>query len=408
MQDLTDALREGTGRALGKRDVALVQEYPRSKAGWSTEHVAGLRLLTFRHHDMWRGTGLAYNPTVWGVVSKGNTLRGVWVHLRHLESSESVWFSTAHFSPGVPQGEYEAEAQDHMQGCPRRAKVIVFQGDLNSGYRWWEDRERVEATGRDGKGELFSRYAMEKGLDFVPFVRAQWNTPTSRPRQAGRTGTQIDYVLCKGLRREPCQIHVDSCYCIGSDHECLSVEFVLKTRRAHRRTDTRPRVWTGGLPSVDGLSQGLVEQYARENTKPKPGLGYRDPREVREAFQKARVSKSNVVWKRALKMRRQARQVWEADRLKRASEADWTALRACRPTKHAGWDAGFSQAQQGDPHDACIGIWRRFTKGETRSRNNTSMAGRLPLLPGRSSVSPLLRLRPIKQREPTLRPVSCW
>ena len=66
VQDLTAALREGTGRALGKRDVALVQEYPRSKAGWSTEHVAGLRLLTFRRHDMWRGTGLAYNPTVWG------------------------------------------------------------------------------------------------------------------------------------------------------------------------------------------------------------------------------------------------------------------------------------------------------------------------------------------------------
>ena len=138
---------------------------------------------------------MAFDAEVWNVVSKKSTKRGVWIHLRHLGSVESVWFSSAHFCPGVTQGQYEQQVEDHFRSMPRVAKMVIFQGDLNSSFRWHRVDERVDAIGKDGKSDIFARYATEAGLDFVPFGPSQWNTPTSRPRQAHRIGTQIDYML---------------------------------------------------------------------------------------------------------------------------------------------------------------------------------------------------------------------
>ncbi|CAE7625517.1 Zdhhc3, partial [Symbiodinium sp. CCMP2456] len=349
--EVPKALRDCTDGGLEKGDLIVLQEFPRSKAGWSSVTISGFKVVTYRDKDMWRGIGVAFDATVWNVISRRSTGRGVWVHLRHLSSGQSIWVSSAHFSPGVTQGEYEGEVEEHFKHKPARSPTVIFQADLNSSFRWVREGERVEATGRDGKADILARYAVAAGLDFVPPSRAQWDTPTSRPRQEGRTGKQIDYLLCCGIRRGQSTIHVDSCYRTGSDHESLSAIFTLRMPRVIERSNTRPRVWTGFRGVITDMDQQIVEKMARECTKPRPGSGYRDPDEVKQAFKRAKVSKTGEAWKKALNMRKGARKVWEADRLKRASEGDWQARRSCRPKRNAGWDDAFAEAQQGDPHE---------------------------------------------------------
>ncbi|CAE7941965.1 ZDHHC3, partial [Symbiodinium sp. KB8] len=337
-EDLPKAVREATDCDFCKKDILLVQECPRDKEGWCFDFQNGFRLVTYRQASMWRGMGILFHPKVWAVISKRFSPRGVWLHLRHLESQETTWFSTAHFSPGVTQEAYEAEVEGHFKLRPKQAKATVFQGDLNSGFRWYRDGERVEAAPREGKADIFVRYATEAGLDFVPLEGSQWDTPTSRPRQQGRRGTQIDYMMCSGIRRGFCSVHVDSHMRLGTDHECVSASLTLKTPRVVQRTTTGPRVWTGYKGTITDMNQGILEGLARQCTRPRRGESYKDPHAVKQALRQARLLKTGAAWKRALQLRKQARREWESGRLARASEGDWQMLKSCRPKKSAGWD----------------------------------------------------------------------
>ena len=271
ISDLPKAVCEATGSAFSRKDILLVQECPRAKTGWSSENLQGYRLLSHRPEGVWRGTGIVFHTSTWNMVSRKSSPRGIWVHLRHLASQESLWLSSVHFSPGVTQEIYEAEVEGHFRARPKGAKAIVLQGDLNSGFRWWSERERVEVSARDGKADIFHRYAAEAGLDFVPFRPVQWETPTSRPRQQGRLGTQIDYMLCAGIRRESCEVHEDSYLRVGSDHECLSATFTMKTPRVLQRYNSGPREWTGGVRVIHDMNQGILEGLAHKCTRPKRG-----------------------------------------------------------------------------------------------------------------------------------------
>ena len=235
---------------------------------------------------------------------------------------------------------------------PGIAELLCFRVTSICSFRWWRDRERVEATGVDGKAEIFAKYISEVGLDFVPLEESQWRVPTSRPRQTGRVGTQIDYMLCLGLRRGASEIYTDSFEAIGSDHECISAVFTLTTPRVFPRRNTGPREWIGYDGVITHMDQRVVEKLAKRCTRPRRSAAYRDPPEVKQALRQAKVSKTGVAWKHALSLRRKARKVWEANRLQQASTGDWAALRACRPKKNAGWDIAFAAAQQGDPHEA--------------------------------------------------------
>ena len=80
VSDLPKAIQDGTDRCLRKRDVVLVQEYPRVKEGWHTELLGGFQAVTFRRKGTWRGTGVVFDTSVWSVISRRYTGRGVWIH----------------------------------------------------------------------------------------------------------------------------------------------------------------------------------------------------------------------------------------------------------------------------------------------------------------------------------------
>ena len=66
---------------------------------------------------------------------------------------------------------------------------------------------------------------------------------------------------------------------------------------------------------MDHLDQHMLERLAVNHTKQKPSLAYRDPAHVKELLRKAKLSKTREA---ALASRRQARRLWEGQRLQRA------------------------------------------------------------------------------------------
>ncbi|CAE7579342.1 RTase [Symbiodinium sp. CCMP2592] len=364
VEDLPRAVKENVGAGVELR-VGLVQELPRRQAGWSSTTLEGLRLLQHRHPNQWRGVGILFQPSIWGVISRKTSRRGIWVLLRHLESGQEIWFGTLHLQPGLPQAEYHADAADYFSCLPSHAKQVVFQGDVNAPLAWASSEVGDVACGLDGKAILLLDVLFQKGLLTVPPSSEQQHLPTSRPRQVGREGSRIDLFASRGLLQQGLTIFEDSCFSLGTDHELQEGCFSIKGQRIYRRPQTRARVWTGGIDSVEGLNQATLQQLAKTCTKPKPGNSFRDSHDTKLAFRRARVSKSKEAWKAALMSRRADRKKWEADRLFRASQCDWSRFKELRAEgQGTAWDEGFADSQAGDPHMVVESFLSNLYKGE--------------------------------------------
>ena len=248
--------------------------------------------------------------------------------------------------------QHEGEVQDHFGGLPRDAERVVYQGDINTGFTWTRDRDDITAVPREGKGTTFHQVVAEKGLEMGVPSEEQLQTPTSRPRQEGKQGQCIDVMCYRGLRLRQWHIHTDSYMKLGTDHELCHAECVVAEKQRYPRHESAPRQWVGGVAQIDYLDQSKVEELAQQCTKPAPGKGYRDPKEVRQAFKQAKISGTPQAWKQALKQRKEARRKWEQARLLRASQGDWGHFKALKPKRQQGWDVGFAEAQVGDPHQA--------------------------------------------------------
>ncbi|CAE7637766.1 NLRC3 [Symbiodinium microadriaticum] len=250
----------------------------------------------------------------------------------------------------VPSGEGQEEVHAHFAQLPDSANRVIYQGDVNTGFGWVDEHEGMTAVPKEGKGGILHKVITERELAFGVPEPAQINTPTSRPRQEGRQGQCIDVMCYKGIRCRGWGIHEDSYMKVGTDHELCFSQFALQERRQHRRHETRPRTWVGGVAQIDRMDQEYIEQLAAQCTKPQPSQGYKDTPEIKQAFKAAKLSGTAAKWKQALKMRKQARRLWEQERLVRASQGDWQSFKALKPRKQVGWDLGFAEAQQGEPH----------------------------------------------------------
>ena len=89
MPDLPRTVADASGRRVEKDDILLVQEYPRAKAGWTVDRVAGFQCVTHRAADMWRGTGILFQADAWALRKRVYSSRGTWFKMKHLGSSRS-------------------------------------------------------------------------------------------------------------------------------------------------------------------------------------------------------------------------------------------------------------------------------------------------------------------------------
>ena len=330
----------------------VVQEVARQEPGWQRQHHDTWQALLHRDPDAWRGVGLIFNPSRWNVMRRKTTERGAWFRIRHTTGTE-LWIGSAHFTPGTSQAVHAAQVANHLQGLPATHLPVLWGCDVNSQLSWClGSLGEGLPTAKNGKTFEFLSQCKGRDLDLVPPVEADFETPTSCPRQDSRAGKQIDAIVKGRVHTEPLQIHQGSHKALGTDHELLSTVVHVKCGRAGRPYRTNPRIWTGGVTSIeDELDQRRLAQLAQECTRPRPGQAYKDPVPVKEAFQRARNSGEGRAWTEARKLRKQARLQWETDRLARATSGDWAAYRQLKHKGNEGWDVGFAEAHDGeDPH----------------------------------------------------------
>ena len=89
LEDLQSAVLESTGSSHKDR-VALLQECPRRKLGWTSTSVQGWRVVEHRSEGQWRGTGICFHPEVWSVVARKSARKGIWVRMKHLPTGLEV------------------------------------------------------------------------------------------------------------------------------------------------------------------------------------------------------------------------------------------------------------------------------------------------------------------------------
>ncbi|CAE7737335.1 unnamed protein product, partial [Symbiodinium sp. CCMP2456] len=241
---------------------------------------------------------------------------------------------------------------------------MVLQGDANASIGWVENSGQWEAIGRDAKAFILLDRLAKHGISLVPPLAPYRALPTSRPRQEGRQGRQIDMMGARRLRHEGVTIFRDSYLTLGTDHELLCGSFRVVAGKEVSRFQTKPRVWTGGLERVEFVDQAVLEDLALRCTRPKVSLAYKDPEAVKLLFRKAKLLKSGEAWKCALAARKAARRHWEGQRETRALQGDWQAFRQCKPQARQGWEIDFADRQSRDPHAAIHDHLSSIYKGQ--------------------------------------------
>ncbi|CAE7292934.1 pol [Symbiodinium necroappetens] len=270
----------------------VIQEVARQEPGWQRQTHDAWQSLLFRDPDAWRGVGLIFKPAQWSVMRRKTTERGAWFRVRHVSGSE-LWVGAAHFTPGTSQAVHGAQVSAHLKGLPPTHLPVLLGCDVNARISWCVgDEGEGIPTAKNGKMFDFLAQCKGRGLDPVAPDEQDFETPTSCPRQEGRTGSQIDVVL--GARA------------LGTDHELLSAVVHIKAE-------------------LRKLAQ--------------------------DAFSYAKATGEGAAWTRARKLRKQARLEWEQDRLDRATSGDWNAYRQLKKPKNEGWDVVFAEAHEGkEPH----------------------------------------------------------
>ena len=329
----------------------VVQEVARQEPGWQRTSLEQWQGLQHREPDAWRGTGLIYRPTRWRVMRRKVTPRGTWFRLRHISGTE-LWVGTAHFTPGTSQAVHAEQVCAHLQGLPPNQLPVLLGCDVNSVMSWasGEHEEGVPAP-KNGKTFEFLSQCRSRGLSAIAPLPEDFETPTSCPRQDLRAGKQIDAVLGARVKTGPLHIHQGSHKALGTDHELLEVWVTVLEGRQGRPYQTSPKCWVGGITSVpQPLDQHTLVQLAAQCTRNKPGVSYKDPLEVKDAFRHARETGEATDWTAARKERKKARAIWERERLERATSGDWAAYRQLRKAGNEGWDTVFAEAHEGqDP-----------------------------------------------------------
>ena len=375
ISDLAAAVKQASSRALAPDALLALQELPRAGPGWATEKQGLLQIVSHRGERAWRGAGVAFHTEVWTVVRRVAAGRGVWIQLKHLQAGAMVWVGSVHLTPGATHAQSEQEMAEFMGSSPKGAVPAVCQCDANASIRWRVLDGEVMPVGVDGKANEVVSQLVNARFRLVSPGEGQWATPTSRPRQAGRKGHIIDYLSVRGIARAQLQVHVDSHIVLGTDHELLEGTCRIRKGTPTRRFSTKPRVWKGGIDRVEGLDQQVLVDLARRCTRVARGLAYQDPPEVKEAVKQAKLLRSKEAWCRVRGFRKQARKQWEADRLSRASQGDWAALKGCKPPKQTGWEHAFAEAQQGDPHTAVHNHLEQVYKGDGVAPNDGVFPG---------------------------------
>ncbi|CAE7295584.1 unnamed protein product [Symbiodinium sp. CCMP2456] len=338
---------EKVNNACPEGDLFFVQEVSRRAPGWQT-HGDDDRCvwISFQHPDQWRGTAIGIANDIFdSVVERRSSKRGCAVVAR-LRNFGRIILASVHAPTGVSNDIYSAALQEvgKMFGDKWRHLPCILGIDVNEEIHWREDGEAsmgADVCVGNSNFQAMTDNLLHHGLRVVPPGRDQWQQPTHFPRDCTRQGRQIDLVLVRHVCIETTQIDAERRHAIGTDHALLKNTISLRCRTNKVWSpDSRPRWLCRELPREEILVDwDDVRKLAKSHTKARVSDKYRDDQTTADAFRDAKDSMQPEAWKRAHKMRRQARRQWCASRRERILKGDWFAYRDHKRDKNRrpGW-----------------------------------------------------------------------
>ncbi|CAE7215765.1 pol [Symbiodinium sp. CCMP2456] len=271
---------EKVNNACPEGDLFFVQEVARRTPGWQT-HGDDERCvwISFQHPDQWRGTAIGIASDIFdSVVECRSSKRGCAVVVR-LRNFGRIVLASIHAPTGVSNDIYSAALEEagKMFGDKWRHLPCILGIDVNEEIQWREDGEA--SMGADVCVGNANFQAMTDSL-LHHGLRTVWS-PDSRPRW-----------LCRELPHDEVLVDWDD-----------------------------------------------VRKLAKSHTKPRASDKYKDDQPTVEAFRTAKDTMQPEDWKRAHKLRRQARRQWCASRRERILRGDWFAYRDHKRDKNRtpGW-----------------------------------------------------------------------
>ena len=100
----------------------------------------------------------------------------------------------------------------------------------------------------------------------------------------------------------------------------------------------------------DKLDQDELRKLAAVHTKRPIGESYKDSPSTKALFTTAKRTKLPRDWKKALRSRKDGILRWREEKVAKAAEGDWGALKECKVNTREGWESALSENLQ--PHDA--------------------------------------------------------
>ena len=326
-----------------------VQEISRVELGWHQERFGKWTVLSHKADEAWRGTGVAYDSLVWSIMRRLDSARATWFRLRHIHQGFEVRLGSLYLPPHLATGDMQQGFQEFLHRLPATTLPVYVTGDTNAVIKWSQNGPPPFAM--DSKRRVLLDGLMQEGMRLVPPQPAKLHQATSRPRKDPSSGRAIDWIVCKRVAAGELQIVTDSCFDLGTDHDCLVMRTMFrqtKTRQERIRSGKRVVVST---PLLEGrIDQPTLRQLADTHTTKPRAPGYKDSVETKRLFRRAKTSRDPADWKTALRSRWDGVKQWREEKVQQAIGGDWQALPECKPDETAGWESALAESLQPDPH----------------------------------------------------------
>ena len=323
-------------------DIAFVQEVARGQEGWNEDDTDHFHWVTYRSPALWRGVGIGVaGDKLDCVVSKAASSRGIWI-LAKLRGLGRVVLGCLHAHTGVTNGVYQAAVLEFIRSCPGKWRhyPLLAGFDVNEVPCWNEEAEALHLGSSSSNLNLLTEQANQLGIEpKAPEVLFKC-APTHFPRDASRSGRQIDMLWGRHVLTTPVTIDAERRHTIGTDHAALIIDVWGGGASSYKwGNDSRARFMVGDLPDTVIVDADDLIKMAKVCTAPRRGQSYKDPAEVKEAIFKARTTGDPQKWKKVHKLRRRAKREWQAARLTRILNGDWEQYRALQREKarKKGW-----------------------------------------------------------------------
>ena len=318
--------------------------FSRNSEGWDSYDTDEFHWVVHRDAHQWRGVGIGISIDVFdSVLHKFATRRGIWIVAR-IKGLGRVLLGSLHAHTGVTNSIYQGAIHEYFESCPRRFRhlPLLCGVDANETPNWIDgDQNQIEVGNCSTNLNVLLHSALQHGCKPVSPLPAFRDAPTHFPRDATRSGRQIDMIFVRMLSVGSFAIDADKRHVIGSDHGVVFAEISVSVGRSSSRWggDSRARWVTSPLPETILVEAQDLTSLARQCTRPRTSSAYRDNEDIREAIKSARAQGTAAAWKKVHKIRRAARKQWKLERLSSILAGDWEEYRRLQSEKKRcrGW-----------------------------------------------------------------------